>query len=297
MKNSYKNRVQWIAFVWAGILCLLPYGLLAESGAGYAVQPILPETQIAGVTGYYDLVLKPEQEETLEMRVYNRGDEDITVAIQANTAFTNANGVIEYSTRVMQRDPSMEFDFANLVSVEEPTLLVPANSSAIVPLIIQMPQEPITGELLGGILVNKVYDAQETGEYADQQSGVRNEFAYVVAVRIREEETKIEPTFEFTQARMEEIIGYPAMMLEIRNRQPKLYAKLAMDVRVVDQQERQQVLSFVNEVSMAPNTTMPFMKVLSDETKQLDPGTYDVHIFFTYQGETWHQQNTLLVAP
>lgn len=297
MKKLQQKKMKWIARIGAGILCLLPYGILAESSAGYAVQPILPDTQIDGITGYYDLLLKPKQEQTLEMRVYNRGDYDITVSIQANTAFTNANGVIEYSERVMQRDPSMEFDFANLVSVEEPTMLVPANGSAIAPLIIQMPQEPIMGEMLGGILVSKVQDVQVADENTDKQSGARNEFAYVVAVRIREEETKIEPTFEFIAAKMDDIIGYPALVLEIRNKQPKLFSKLTMKVSVVNQKNGQEVLSFANEISMAPNTTMPFMKVLSDTSKQLVPGTYDVHVFLTYQGETWHQQNELLVAP
>lgn len=296
MKDLRHKKLMWIALVWAGIVCLSPCGILAENDAGYAVQPILPDTQIEGITGYYDLLLQSKQEQTLEVRIYNRGDEDITVAVQANTAFTNANGVVEYSTRMLERDPSMEFDFVNLVTVEEPTLLVPANGSATAPLIIQMPQDTITGELLGGIVVSKVREPQAAGVNADRQSEVRNEFAYVVAVRIREEETKIEPAFEFVRATMEDIIGHPAMVLEIRNTQPILFPKLKMEVRVVGQKDHMQVLSFANEVSMAPNTTMPFMKDLTDEMKQLTSGAYDVHVFLTYQGQTWYQQNELLVA-
>lgn len=263
-----------------------------DNGAGFAIRPILPENQIDRSVGYYYLAAKPGQAQTLEMVILNRGDEDIRVMLEANTAFSNANGLIEYTFQA-EKNPSLTVDFAAQVTIDAPILLVPAHGEAVAEFAIQMPEEAFEGEILGGVLVKKLPPEKPEAELetSEQQPSdglaITNVFVYTIAVRIRENDEIVEPAFEVQNARMGKMAGYPALAIDIRNPRPLIVKNLTLYVRIFADGNDEAVISFVKENrDMAPNSLMPLHHVLIAENP-LPPGLYRVEAKLLYEETVW----------
>lgn len=276
------------------ILCLIFCGVgtgFAEGAVGYYVSPEVAENQADEGVGYFYLRMQPGQQQTIHVLVVNENDVDIQVAMEVNTASTNANGVIEYSA-TEERDASLAVDLARLVTVEDAVLTVPANDTAVASFILQMPEEPFEGELLGGIVFTKVL-AEPDGVSGGMV--IRNVYAYCIGLRLTESDSEAEPDFDMTGAAMTTQAGFPALELTITNPQPRIAKDIAMTVDVYPETGEEAVLSFETDVSMAPNTTMRYTKMLMDDMELPESGTYRVEAQLCYEDEYWFFEMTLMV--
>lgn len=306
------TRVRPLIIAWI-LICLVlgVYCIPANAGnseIGFAVRAHLPDNQLDDTISYFYLDTKPGQEQILRVQVVNRDDEDIEIALEANTAFTNRNGVIEY-TASQERDESLAVDFSQCVYIEQPILTVPKQGSATAEFVLTLPEEPFEGDVLGGLLFTRLPPAkdedalQDDDEETQAQGGmsIQNVYTYAVAVRLRENtpaaqsepQPTIETSFEFINVSVGELAGLPIMTLRIRNPQPLIAKDLALQAHVYAQDAREPVLSFAQtQLSMAPNSTMPYTKYLkSDEV--LNANTYRVELELTYAGQTWVMQAPL----
>lgn len=69
---------------------------------GFSVEAKLTQNQIDSNVTYFDLKMKPEDTQTLEVEVKNTSSEEITIKVQTITASTNRNGIIDYRTPKMK---------------------------------------------------------------------------------------------------------------------------------------------------------------------------------------------------
>ncbi len=66
--------------------------------ADFTVQAVLPENQVNQNVSYFDLLMEPGDKQTLEVVLTNKTDKPVDVQVEAITASTNRNGIIDYST-------------------------------------------------------------------------------------------------------------------------------------------------------------------------------------------------------
>src|SRR5690625_3617660 len=66
-------------------ILLFPFSATAKDDqVGYSVQALIPENQLDNKHSYFDLLTEPNQEQELEVIIYNNENEDIVVRITVN---------------------------------------------------------------------------------------------------------------------------------------------------------------------------------------------------------------------
>lgn len=257
----------------------------------YAVRAILPENQRDDTAPYFDLKMTPGQEQVLEVIISNRADEAIEVMLEANTAFSNCNGVIEFDAST-QRDSSMAVDFAQIVRPVEPVLVVPGQGEATARFTVRMPEAPYAGTVYGGLMFTKLH--QEDAGDGGGSFGIRNVYRYVIGVRLTESETPVAPEFELHGAAIGQ--GKRAtLLLNLRNPKPVIARGITLSMKVFPQGEDTAVIELVrSDVAMAPNSSMDYTVYLEDNT-QLASGEYRVQVWLDFDGRTWQFEAPLAV--
>lgn len=274
---------------------------------GFYVRAVLPENQLDTSLTYFDLRMQPGQTQTLEVEVVNESDEAITVDLNAISASTNRNGVIDYKTSDI-RDKTLEHPFSELAALETGALDIPANDSAMARVTVAMPQAEYDGVVLGGLVFTRrpTQPQQET-----QGMSLQNQYSYVIGVKLSENDTAVQPDFELESIQGETVNYQPAMVHSIRNRNAAIAKDVVLHVvlrdgsgQVVGELERQ-------GIDMAPNSLMPLAVTPqapageggengeADQNAgapELRPGEYTSEVTLDYQGESWKFEQAFTIG-
>lgn len=121
----------------------------------FSVEPILPENQINQEHTYFDLIVEPDQKQTVKVHMRNDTNQDIFVVPHIEAATTNINGVVEYGESNSKLDKTAPYNIADLVKAKEKEVKIPANNSYDLEIEIKMPKEKFEGVLAGELLYKK----------------------------------------------------------------------------------------------------------------------------------------------
>lgn len=261
----------------------------ADTG-GYAVKAVLPENQMNENVSYFDLMVAPGQSQTLCVVIKNKQNEEIKVAVEANTAFSNSNGLIEYSY-TDARDASLKVDFAKIVVPVETVVTVPAGGEAIAEFLLTVPEEPFEGDMLGGFMFTKL----DQGNNAEGMGvSIQNIFQYVIGVRLRESDQAVTPAFELVGAE-EDAVKTQSLLIHLRNPQPIIASGMKLDVHIYPEDGSEAAYTFEGgHIAMAPNSAMAYNLRLGFEDK-LESGAYRVSVTLRFKEDTWHFETPLAV--
>ena len=297
------------------ILCLLLPGIaaLSEEPApdGYAIHITIPENQISGDTGYYDLLVTPGQQQALTGTILNRADTEIEVLVQSNTAYTNENGLVQFDGLNDTNDESMAVDFSSITTVVEPAgydqptaddgsrkfdgvvYRVAAKGSTAFTLLVEVPEEGFDGAVLGGLMFTKLNQGDSDIESA---FGLRNVYRYVKAVRLRESLDEVDPVFEMQSASASvDQVSRPLLHLGLRNPAPLLVHEITLRGSVYPASSEGAIFTFErNNISMAPNSAMLYN--VKFDSKELPPsGEYRVSLELQYDDKIWKFEQPLII--
>lgn len=278
------------------LLILLALPLLrlpgwAQDATGFTASPVLPGNQTPGVGGYFDLVVEPGLVQDLDVRVENKTDREMTVAVEAITATTGGNGEVNYTSEG-RADETMRHPFAELAAVRAPSITIPAGSSALATVTVTMPPEDFEGAILGSIQVRKELTE---ADYSDA-GAIVNQYSYVMAVKLRSNDDPVEPDFALGDVTPGLTGGIASVVCDLRNTKPLLAREIAVDARVLPAAGGEPVLALQKEnVSMAPNSIYPC--TLEDAAGNgLAPGDYRAVIELTWQGRVWSFERAFTIA-
>lgn len=197
MIKQFKQVVLFLLYITCFLL-VVPQTALAEetSGIGYNYKIIKPENQV-GSAGYFDLRMNPNQNQTVEIELYNSTDKELVVELAVNSAKTNSNGVIEYGPTKVENDSSLKHNIKDIVKVPEKVTLATKETKKV-PVEITMPAEKYDGYIAGGIYLQKAATKEE--EKADKKvKGVVNKYAYVIGMLLSESDTQLQPELAFNK--------------------------------------------------------------------------------------------------
>ena len=194
-KTNKTNKTLKMLVILISSLLLFPLTTQAEKsnnqgGAPGFLYEIKKPANQQGDPGYFDLLMKAKQKQTVQLILKNPSDQDVTVEVNLNSAKTNMHGVMEYGPTKLKNDQSLIYDFADVVKGPK-KVTVPKKSEKELPLEITMPAESFKGKIVGGIQLQKSEDETQLGQV--KGATVLNKYAYVIAMVLSESQETILP--------------------------------------------------------------------------------------------------------
>ncbi|MEI5994293.1 DUF916 and DUF3324 domain-containing protein [Candidatus Enterococcus mansonii] len=249
---------------------------------GFTYQMIFPENQHPE-SGFFDLQMMPGQKQTVEINLKNPSSQELTVQVNLTGAMTNSNGVIEYGPNKLSADKSMKYKFADIVKGPESITLKPQSEERL-KLEIIMPKTEFDGIILGGIQLQR----QSNEEKVEDNSGtmVVNKYAYVIGMRLRENDKEIPKELEFVKAYADTPDYKNSVIIDLGNKQAAILKDLTVEAQIMGEKSDEVLYeSKKTQMRMAPNTVLNFP--VSMEGQAMKAGKYRAHVVATSGSERW----------
>ncbi|MEI5990601.1 hypothetical protein A5881_002106 [Enterococcus termitis] len=292
-----KNAIKWLISIMyiATALLILPNSVLADKASdqaasgGFTYKVIYPENQHKEVS-YFDLRMKPAQKQTAIIQMSNNSDKEITVDVSLNGTKTNSNGVLENGPSSLEKDPSLKYDFADIVKGKE-SVVIPPKQTIDYPLEITMPETTFDGVISGGIYMIQRDQASE------KQAGmIKNKYAYLVGMLLTETDKKIKPDLELNKVYADLKNYRNTIIIDFSNIQPAYLDNMAVDVQIMGEKSDEVLYETKQtKMRMAPNSKINFPVSMNGE--KMVPGDYRAHILVTAKtGEKWEWEQNFTIT-
>lgn len=259
-----------------------------QAKSSFSYEVIHPENQHSNV-GYFDLRMTPGQEQTVQIELRNASAEPVDVSVDLNTAKTNSNGVVEYSPNTIEKDPSMKYDFEEIVTGPE-KVTIPAEGSTTLDLAIKMPEVSFDGAIAGGIQL------QEINQNDTEQTGmVVNKYAYIIGMLLTETDTELSPELKLNKVYPELNNGRNSIYVNYSNTEAVYVDDMTAEVQIM-RANSDEVLYDTKKANMrmAPNSMFDFPVSMNGEA--MVAGDYRAHILVTTKAGgrwEWEQEFTI----
>ncbi|WP_337874177.1 DUF916 domain-containing protein [Exiguobacterium sp.] len=274
-----------ILFVCLFVSSTMPVS--AQTGeVGFSVERIPHVQQTNDRVGYFDLLVKQDEETTLDVIIHNHASEDKTFDVKTGNGYTNENGVVMYD---QDNAISDHVSFTDLVTDYEQSVTVAAGESKRISFVLKSVNGDVDGVILGGIRVSETTERQE-----DAQVGLQNRYEYVIGVVLRTSVKQVPFLPEWQGVNVNQEHHYPYIAFQVMNASGSISQDL--DVQMTIRSDEQDVtLDHAMEAKLVPYTSTGFRFPL---TKRLDAGTYQVALTMTERdtGATWTWEDELVVS-
>lgn len=244
--------------------------------ANYTVQAELPDNQINKKVNFFDLKVTPNSTQDLKIRVNNNDTKDHQYLVEVNQAFTNSNGIVDYSQHGLKKDPSLKYDIESMFGKPQ-TVTVPANSSKEVVLKMTTPKGDFKGMILGGIRVMQLKQTNKPKNIPGKALNVQNQYAYILGLQIQQNTNAVKPVLKMdkglaTRENQREVIA-----ARLQNSSPTLINQAQVKTEVTPEGGSNIVLkSNKKNLSFAPNST--FDLNVNNADQALKAGKYTMRI-------------------
>ncbi|WP_314066491.1 DUF916 and DUF3324 domain-containing protein [uncultured Vagococcus sp.] len=274
---------------WIGgfmIIIVLVFGASTTSAneIGFGIKATIPDNQIDSQLTYFDLKLEPDSSQQLSVTLTNTTAQEKKIHLIPNRATTNQNGSIDYSQEKAVKDASLAIDFNELISEKQLVTLGPKEVKEVA-FTLHAPKNAFKGIVLGGLFV---YEDKEknTETKAEEAIQITNDFSYIIGVKLRSNETEIEPDFVLKTVKPELKNHRTAVVATIQNNQPAIVREMTIVSKITKADSQKEVLSNSKTgIGMAPNSSFDFPIGFQDQA--LKPGSYHLHLTLTIEDKTW----------
>lgn len=277
-------RLLSILFVCLFVNCVTTVS--AQTGeVGFSVERVPHVQQTNDRVGYFDLLVKQDEETTLDVIIHNHTSENKTFDVKIGNGYTNENGVVMYDQEHAIPD---HLSFTELVSTFDENVTIAAGESKQISFVLESVNEDVDGVILGGIRVSETEERQE-----DAQVGLQNRYEYVIGVVLRTSVKQIPFRPEWKGVNVNQQHHYPHIAFQVMNASGTISRDL--DVHMTIRSEEEDVIDYTIEAKMVPYTSTGFRFPL---TKRLDAGIYQVEMTMTEPGtgSTWTWKDELMVS-
>lgn len=237
---------------------------------GFTVETIQPETQVDKNLSLYYVSVKPNEPQTLKLKIISKQKEKKTVEIFLTDAVTNKAGYIEYGMRKPILDESLKNPLTSIAKVKDSVKKVTVTNfeEKIVEIEVTPPAEAFEGVKLGAVQVLGVDDDSE-------EAGINSRYGYAVSLMLTEDNSDYREGGDLKLKRVEPGVeaGKKVVKIPIQNYQPKVmkdltakasFAKRGSD-KVIKKKE-------IETLEFAPNSS--FQLDLAFPPDDVEPGKY-----------------------
>ena len=291
MMIYYFIKQHWAKlFCFAVLFCFSAQGQATEGTLNFYVTPELPTSQVSEGAGYFDLLLKPGQQERLSLKLQNASEQSIELAITPHTAYTNVHGVVEYGKDAEQPNTTMIHSIDEMIA-PMPSIQLKGNETKTVDLLLTMPKESFEGFLAGGLRIVEVNEGS-TDESQAEGLAIKNEFAYVVGVLVSNSRNAVPPQLELVDVFADQLNYRNVFSATIQNPMPTFVNRLAVEATI---QKENEILYHAQEqkMQMAPNSHFNFPISLAGDRFQ--PGEYLLTMKAQSGEDSWEWEQTVTI--
>ncbi|GEU13459.1 cell surface protein [Bacillus anthracis] len=246
-----------------------------SSGSSFVVSGNMPDNQLSD-SGYFDLQVTPNAEQTLEVVVTNVTNQAIKVRMTLADATTSNNGSVNYQLNEdVERDSSLTTAFTDMASLEQSDYEIAANSAITVPVKLHVSKDDFKGVVLGGITATEI--VEETTENSDTDkatTGVTNVFSYSIAAMLREHDEDIAPELVLNDVAAGQRNYRNYINANLQNTTPRIIKEMSVDATVYDSKGKVAYKASSDQLKMAPNSNFDY-GISLEETKFI-PGDYSI---------------------
>ncbi|MFQ9320842.1 MAG: DUF916 and DUF3324 domain-containing protein [Enterococcus durans] len=271
--------------------------IIEASELKFSVEPILPENQINQEHTYFDLIVEPDQKQTVKVHMRNDTNQDIFVVPHIEAATTNINGVVEYGESNSKLDKTAPYNIADLVKAKEKEVKIPANNSYDLEIEIKMPKEKFEGVLAGGITLQEKDEPQKENKSKKQQGlAIENKYAYVVAIILQENLEELTQTLTLDKVVPSQVNARNTINATLKNREATYINQLSVETKITKKGDKSILYSSEKEgMQMAPNTSFAYPIFL--DGKKLKPGKYTLDMKVKSAKQGWEFTKEFEVEP
>lgn len=251
--------------------------ILADE-VSYSVSPVFNEYQAENSSEYFDMVLSSGNACEIGIKIINQDTIAHNYELTVENAFSNRNGIIEYTLESMtyRQIPSL-----STISSVDKDVRVEAKSEAIVPIRITLPNDAFEGTTLGGVRVRKTDDKKD-GEQ------VINRYSYLIPVKIHQGNQDFPEEILFKGAALQVVKYDSNLEVVFENIHPVVLKGMNVQVTMKRMGQKKQApiqTLYDDEVRMAPETVNHMLLRLNQE--EVKAGKYLVTI--EAKGKEFHQ--------
>ena len=284
-------RNNWFAILLIG-LCLLHQPTIVNAtqkentGLRFTYENILPKNQIGDNT-YFELKVKPGDEQELKTKIINHVDEELTVKININDATTSSTGVINYGPSKESLLKEESVSIKEILEGPDKIKLKPFETKEIT-FKLKVPNKNFEGIVLGGIQLKEMKeDKKETSE--EKFSLLENEYAYLYSISLIENNKK--PEFNFTSGGVD--YTDEGAVIKMNNLAPVIVSNMAVDTLLMGSDNDEILDEFnVKNYRMAPNSVLKLPLLGTDH---LEPGTYRTKTKVKIKDKEWSFDDEFVV--
>ncbi|MCL2279419.1 MAG: DUF916 and DUF3324 domain-containing protein [Oscillospiraceae bacterium] len=280
-------KISLVLLVLSVALSFGVFGALGAGviGGGFSVTPVLPENQVPDSLGFFDLMVKPGMEQTIQIIITNTTSEELSVSTVTFTPTTNINGIIDYGSPGTP-DETLTTDFADIAIPERDITVLSPGETRYLSIDISIPDEGFDGIILGAInTINNITDEQ-LAEAANTGT-IINRFTFAIAVRLQIGAEEAEPQLVFGGISTRLINHRAAIVAEIRNPLPRITRDVIASAAVYRQGENLPILTREDiEVEFAPHSVFP-LAFVDEAGVGLGEGLYTALIRLERDGKVW----------
>lgn len=266
-----KNLKKWAVFtlVLSGIIA---FGKPAFANQfNFSVKAVLPENQ-ASKASYFDLLMKPDQEQTLSVELSNSTDKSVTVEQGLASATTNLNGVVEYSPNNIKADSSLKYNMKDYVNLDK-EIVLPPKTTKTVKIKVKMPATRFKGYMAGGLTYKEKQSEKKTSD--SKGISIQNEYAYVIALLMSQETEKVAPDLKLTKVAPGQVNYRNVINANLQNPTMGYLNQMQLTETIKGIDNPKLVYKSSKEMmQMAPNSNFDYPLSLNGE--KLQPGKYQL---------------------
>lgn len=274
-RNSYNQKWNLISASLLILFFFLPMLSMAEE-VNVSVKAILPDNQITKDAGYYDLKVTPGEEQVLNFQLFNNGEEDATVNLEINPAYTGDSGAFDYTRGPADRDESMAYDLSSIASVDK-VVSIPKKGDAQAKISLKIPKEGFDGMILGAVRVTAAEKDEKAAEDDKDGVSIKNKFAYVVAIRLRVKEEAPKGELKLKTVFASQVAGRNTVKVNLQNPIPVILDKMSYEAQIYKKGANDVLHSAKYEnYRVAPNSN--YNVPISWENQAFQAGTYQLKL-------------------
>lgn len=264
---NQSKRWSWLLLVAALVFLVVPVsGFAAEDTPGhFGLKANLPENQSDKSISYFDLLVTPKQQQTIEVTLTNTAAEKRTFEVTANPAMTSDGGAIDYGPTTSELDKTVPFDFRKVVTLDKTEYEVAGNTSIQIPVHIAMPDLTFNGRVLGGIYVTPK-DGEQTASSSEGVQ-IKNKIAYSLAIVLQQNKDAIKPDLKLLDGTVTQVNAYPNVQLHFQNPTPTIISDLTFTTKIY-YGDKLFIENTSNPYLVAPNTNFHLNLPIKDQEAQ-----------------------------
>lgn len=260
----------------------------------FSVQALIPDNQIDKEQTYFDLKLIPGQTQIVQVKIVNSSAQDFTAHLKLNSATTARNGLIDYKQwEEQERDESLKYSINEIAKIEKEELNIPANSSVLANIQIDMPDEKIAGIILGGIVISTDIAQEDDTENTGIQ--IQNKYDYVIGMKLMQSDEEVLPELYFKGVDTGLVNYRPAVSFRLQNDQPVIIKNMNIQADVF-QKGKDEVLYQLqlDQAEMAPNSNGDF--VIEWGNTPIKAGNYILKVRAEHEGRIWEWEESFEIT-